>query len=127
MAPPSRSSAGGFFLIDMFAAIQFPFTDARQFIASETNRLAVPSWPLAKAEKDFIRSFGPVKRRRKGGLDDWPGEEIFCRAIRAVRFPSSPVRFADFPSAGLSLRQSCAFRRFLVDGAAVARMEMGFR
>jgi hypothetical protein len=70
----------------MFLAIQFPFTDARGFLTDGGGRLSRPAWPLVSAGKDFVRSSGLVRPRRRGGVSDWAGEEIYGDAKRALRF-----------------------------------------
>lgn len=110
----------------MFVAVQFPLTDVRPFLHSETGRLSLPTWPLPEPDSDFIRSFGAVKRRLRGGISDWPGEEMYCRAPRALRFGDSYVKLPpDITQSGEEGRQHVAFRRFLADGCAVARYEVG--
>jgi hypothetical protein len=97
----------------MFLAAQIPLADARAFLPVDTSRLNVPPWPIPSPGQ-FMRGFGRVETRRRGGVSGWNGEEIYCRAANAVKFaPRVPAR--------------CAFRRFLSDGGAVSRLEMGLR
>lgn len=109
----------------MFVAFQFPFTDARPFLQDETYRLLSPSWPLPMPNAEFIRSFGVVKRRVKGGISDWPGENIYCGAARALRFEPPFTNFKNLDGSISRIKQYCAFRRFVADGCAVARLELG--
>ena len=110
----------------MFVAVQFPFSDTRRFLSAETNRLLVPRWPLANPGSEFVRSFGQVRRRIRGGVENWLGEEIYCAANRALHFdpPLSRQRW-DTPAA--SLKPTCIFRRFFSDGLVVSRLELAFR
>src|SRR6185437_6161545 len=112
----------------MFVALQFPFVDVRPFIPAETGRLILPDWANeVQPDIDFVRSFGPVKRRLRGGIIEWPGEEMYFRALRALRFvDSAPKLPADMTGGVAGTRQSIASRRFLADGAASARFEIGF-
>jgi hypothetical protein len=109
----------------MFAALQFPFTDVRYFLDAGTGRLAKPVWRVPRPDHDFIRAFGPLKRRLRGGLAEWPGEEHYCRATRALRFDPpfrGPVNLGQ-----VAVERICEFRRFLSDGRAVARVEVGVK
>jgi hypothetical protein len=111
----------------MFAAVQIPFTDVRAFLSDDTARLTLPAWPIPEPEKDFIRAFGCVRRRRQGGLTDWAGEDLFCDVRRAIRFMDGlgrPIPLGDGERAVL-LRGG--FRRFLADGEVTARFEVGLR
>jgi hypothetical protein len=111
----------------MFVALQFPFIDVRPFIQTETGRLTLPDWQSLQPDVDFVRSFGLVKRRLRGGVIEWPGEEMYCRALRALRFVNSSAKLpADMSGGTAAALQHIAFRRFLADGAALARFEIGF-
>ena len=107
----------------MLVAVQFPLSDLRGLLPGETGRLCVPTWPLPDAGHDFVRGFGPVERRRRGGLDAWIGEETYCHASRALRFPS---RFRPVVAARAKrVAASCAFRRLLCPAGPSARVEVG--
>jgi hypothetical protein len=109
----------------MFIAVQFPFADVRPFLPEDTNRLPSPTWPLPEPNREFLRSFGIVKPRRRGGIKDWPGEELYCRATRALRFMSGFARLDKDGGATLFRERYCAFRRLMADGRAVVRLELG--
>src|SRR6266436_2442178 len=110
----------------MFLVLQFPFSDARRFVSTETNRLPVPAWPLANAGREFVRSFGQVRRRLRGGVEDWSGEELYCATNRALRF--DPVLSQQRLSiTAASLEAACIFQRFFSDGGAVSRLELAFQ
>lgn len=110
----------------MLVVVQFPLADSRAFVNSETYRLKSPAWPSPEPGKEFIRVSGVVKQRRRGGLDDWSGEGIYCSARRALRFQP---RLGRQPVGvfGTSLSFASVFRRFLYDGVAVSRIEVGLR
>jgi hypothetical protein len=110
----------------MLAVIQFPFTDVRRFLDVDTGRLDKPAWPMAKAGSDFVRSFGIIQRRLRGGIMEWPGEEVYCKAPRALRFNQPVLTFRLPSNPRINLTRLCAFRRLLADGYAVARYELGF-
>lgn len=111
----------------MFVALQFPFIDVRPFLQTETGRLTLPDWKSLQPDIDFVRSFGLVKRRLRGGIIEWPGEEMYCRALRALRFVNASAKLpADMSRGAAAAVQHIAFRRFLADGAALARFEIGF-
>lgn len=110
----------------MLAALQLAFTDVRRFLDIDTGRLDRPSWPLANVGSDFIRSFGVIERRMRGGIIEWPGEELYCNASRALRFNQPVITFQPPSNPRSRATRLCAFRRFLADGCAVARYEVGF-
>jgi hypothetical protein len=121
----------------MLVALQFPFTDARSFVQRATYRLATPSWSILNVERDFIRSVGPIRERRKRSVQEWPEEGAYCRISRAIRFDPSYQQIEDPDLAGFALRRYCAFRRFMAGGilkkeegtevrSIAARMEFGF-
>jgi hypothetical protein len=108
----------------MFIALQFPVADIRRFLPTDTYRLSSPPWPNPQPRVEFVRQFGVVRERELGGVDDWPGEDYYCEAARALRFMGL-ARLEEF-AATLGLRARCSFRRFMHDGRAVARVEVGF-
>lgn len=127
LAPPNASRRGVLFSPHcMLAALQIPLTDVRPFLEVDTGRLDKPSWPLAKVGSDFVRSFGIVERRLRGGIIEWPGEELYCNAARALRFNEPVIIFKPPSNPKSHAMRLCAFRRFLADGCAVARYEVGF-
>jgi hypothetical protein len=107
----------------MFAVFQLPLTDARPFSSAATGRLNSPHWGIPKTG-EFIRSFGSVAKRRRGGVAEWAGEGVYCDAGRAIRLPSR-LRERHFGANGEFTGFRCAFRRFLSDGGAVSRLEIG--
>lgn len=109
----------------MFIVIQFPIADARPFIDSETYKLSVPTWPSARPHEEFVRYAGPIERRKRGGIKDWSGEELYSLANRAIRFPSLGIR--RFGRNTTIVHPQCAFRRFFSNGEAVTRAEIAFR
>ncbi|MCX5124860.1 hypothetical protein [Streptomyces sp. NBC_00347] len=107
----------------MFLATQFPIADLRPLLARETRRLDVPCWPLAQSG-EFVRSTGPVRPRKMGGLVPWLGEGVFCDAASVFRFPPS---FSDVPLLPGDERTSgfaCAYRRLATDGFVSTRFEL---
>jgi hypothetical protein len=109
----------------MFIVVQFPFTDVRGFLPLDSHRLKSPAWPNAEEGKEFIRGHGAVRKRRRGGIDQWAGERLYCTTTRALRFDRWPRTFRLQTGAWLPL--DCAFRRFFTDGQAMARVEVGVR
>lgn len=97
----------------MLIAITFPLLDARGFIDTPTGRVASPNWPSPRVYQDFLRHYGVVKERTRGGVREWPGEEVYCDARKALRFGP---RFQFLPTFGLTCVRQCAFRRFFSDG-----------
>src|SRR3954453_11510330 len=108
----------------MLIALQFPLADARCFLDTETHRLKTPAWPIPELYREFVRGFGGVSKRVRGGLEEWQGEGVYCDAARAIRFQIAPGK----PPEGartLSGTSRVAFRRFLYDGNSVGRFEAG--
>src|SRR5437899_3302077 len=99
----------------MFFAFQIPLVDARLFVPTDTNRLTSPTWPLPKVGKEFVRAFGQVAKRPRGGVERWSGESNYCRAARALRFSPSlrtqRIGLKDKPA-----QPWCVYRRFFTDG-----------
>ena len=89
----------------------------RPFLPNGGGRLSRPAWPAPVPGRDFIRSSGLVKRRRRGGASEWAGEEVYGVASKALRF-----RLDHEVDIGLR----CLFRRYYSEGV-VARLEVGLR
>jgi len=98
----------------MLTSIQYPFADTRSFITDDGGRLSRPRWIAPDTESDFVRSFGGVTVRPRGGASIG-GEQYHCEARWAVRFEPP----------GLGPNRRCAFRRFYADGRALAKFEIG--
>jgi hypothetical protein len=109
----------------VFLVLQHPFADLRGLLGAEGGRLSRPSWPLAEPERDFVRSSGLVRPRRRGGVEEWAGEELYGDAALALRFPNhlGDVSLGTGAVKGVVER---TFRRFHSDGT-VARLEVGLR
>lgn len=113
----------------MLIVAQFPLADSRPFLEAPspiTHRLPFPSWPLPRANREFVRGSGIVRERRRGGIDTWPGEEAYCMAHRALKFPPrlDNIRLNDATD---NISFLCAFRRYYSDGSAVSRVEIGLK
>ena len=106
----------------MLITIQFPFADSRKFITRDTQKLAKPSWLIPVPDRDFIRSFGVIRRRPRGGLTGWLGESYVCEANHAIRFQGLEP-FKD--DSGNLIKFRVAFKRFYFDGLAVGKFEVG--
>jgi hypothetical protein len=104
----------------MLLYLQFPFTDIRLF-ASHELRLPRPFWP-APQEPEFIRSFGPIKPRGKGGVQGWVGENTICDAHRI--FDIAPFTTAAASDRDIAVR--CVAKHFFSDGSAVNKLETVF-
>src|ERR1043165_5351178 len=107
----------------MLLTVQFPLADLWPFISGSTNRLLKPPWPRARADEDFVRLFGSVRKRLKGGVDEWSGEGIYCDAAPAIRFTPALELGGMFDAT----RRRGAFRRFFSDGEGASRVEIGIR
>lgn len=106
----------------MIAFLQFPLIDVRRFLPSNAGALAKPGWPSPNIfEKPFVRSFGLVKRRGKGGLNGWVGENEVCEADNALRLGLHSPSF-QYASGKIAFR--CADRHFFYDGETVGKYEV---
>lgn len=72
----------------MYVSFQLPITDLRPFILANHGRLTRPAWPYAQEGRDYIRSFGQVRRRWRGGIIEWDGEQRYCIADHAIKISS---------------------------------------
>src|SRR5207249_9662267 len=108
----------------MFVSFQFPLCDVRAFVTGPTNKLASPAFPIPKPHKDFVRGFGLVHPRRRGGLEHWVGEHVYCDAAQAIKFDCA---LSVYPIGISSVSLSCVLRRFFSSGGCVSRIEIGFR
>jgi hypothetical protein len=110
----------------MLSVFQIPIIDCRSFTSEAESRLPKPDWPLPEAKKDFIRQFGVVHERRQGGVEEYAGEQVFCRASNAIRLKNETGIIS---SAVGTHRQHhrCIFRRFYFEGRSVGKLEIGFR
>lgn len=109
----------------MLLVVQFPFADLRGFLPDTGSRLRRPAWPIPELAKDFIRSSGPIRRRRQGGAREWAGEEVFGDVRRVLSFPNH-IRRRTCADSRSSSRTTCLFKRYYSDGV-VARFELGLR
>ena len=105
----------------MLIAIQYPIIDLRKLLPGENYGLPVPEWPDPEENHQFVRAFGEIVRRPKGGLHTWIGEHKPCHAKRILRFKSLPVVKVN----GEKYHFDCAFRRFYFDGRVVGKYELG--
>lgn len=98
----------------MLLSLQFPIADLRSFLEKPTGRLPLPGWPLPLPQRQFVRGFGPIVRRRRSISWDHLGENRVCEAHHALRF--IPVARPEF---------QCAYRRFFFDGKVVGKFDIG--
>lgn len=106
----------------MLIATTFPLLDARAFVEDGAMRVGMPNWPNVQPDVQFIRHYGPVRQRVRGGFTEWPGEQMYCEARRSIRFSDS---FRDAAQFGKECTRYCAFRRFFSDGVK-ARVDVAF-
>lgn len=105
----------------MLVIFQVPISDARAFLPA-TPRLPAPHW-LDPQPREFVRGFGPVRARRKGGHTVFADEAYYASARQAIRIP----RLEHAELAPARFRAAGAFRRLHSDGLALARVEIGLR
>ena len=110
----------------MLIIIQFPIFDLRRFFDSDF--LPLVSW-LSIIDNDinkkFIRSVGPLKRRRLGA-NSCGDEAIFAKSKNAIRFKTLPSITYKKKSQYVSKFVKPKFRRFYSDGDICSKYEVGF-
>lgn len=106
----------------MLLSIQYPFADTRMFLQN-THKLNVPVWPIPIVNKEFVRHFGIIRNRQRGGIGRWIGENETCEARKALRFCGNLIFIER--SSNLKINLRCAFRRLYFDGWAVGKYEIG--
>lgn len=107
----------------MLAAFSLPICDARAFRSDTASRLPAPDWPLPHAGSEFVRCFGSVEQRRRGGNDLFPDETFYSNAHAAVKliYPER-YRIGRPPQ---QWKPYCAYRRLFVSGSITSRFELG--
>lgn len=110
----------------MFLLLLQPVADFRPLLtAASMSRLGRPNWPGANPEQDFVRSLGLVRLRRRGGVEDWAGEDKYADASLALRLPDQ-LRLLPLVGGPLVAHASRVLRRFYSAGV-VCRFETGMR
>ncbi len=112
----------------MLVLVQFPFADLRHFADPPAGPKIGADWSLPPEieNPDFVRGFGPLRKRPRSdapALSAWLGEAWFARASGAIRFPQLSDR--DFARAGVKLVPQLALRRVFCNGRALWRVELG--
>ena len=112
----------------MLLSIQFPFADFRRFLHRSTGFIGQPGWPSPvfriehPENAPFVKGFGAVKRRNRGGLEFW-GEDVICDDRHAIKWPSPSTYKTISGRTGISFE--IAFRRWFSDGLTVGKYELG--
>src|SRR5689334_14558782 len=108
----------------MYLVIQFPLLDARKFISDAPPSIVKPNWNLPKANSDFIRYFGGLTTRTRGGIRDktWgaDNERIVCMANHVLAFHKGLNPKTSPP---ITLRKSYVSLYF--DGYSRGKFEVG--
>ncbi len=113
----------------MIIFVQFPVADIRNFTTRDTAKLNRPYWPLPSAGEDFVRSFGGAKKRNKGGLTNWVGEDRVVLTNRLLNFPKPITCQTNSKINGNKLCTwsfKSASKHFYFDGLALAKFELTF-
>ena len=110
----------------MFSVFQIPIIDVRKYVPLSTDRLIRPAWPIPEADHEFVRQFGIVRERYRGGITSFAGEEIFCQARNAIRLQDERGIVLEHQDA-LDVQHNLMLRRFYFDGRSVAKLELGFK
>lgn len=82
-----------------------------------------PIWPFPTPDTEFVRCFGSIRTRKRGGIEGWVGENVICEASNALRF-NKKIKYTSRNS-DYSLLLKCAFKRLYFDGKAVGKYEVG--
>lgn len=109
----------------MLVLVQFAFADLRPFVAPTPEG---PDWrlPPDPHRPDFVRGFGPLRRR--AGLSSlpsltWPTENWFARVDSGIHLPE--LTTAQFTHGDVKAIPRQALRRLFSDGEALWRLEIG--
>jgi hypothetical protein len=100
----------------MFVTVCLPLCDMRPILQTATLERS-PPWPEPVPGRHFVRMFGGVRDRVRGGIAGWTGEERYCDASKALRF--QPRLTEQFRSAGLPFRPARILRRLFVAGRPI--------
>jgi hypothetical protein len=107
---------------------QLPICDAR-LLDDSSSRLSEPDWPTPAVGTDFVRGFGSVFRRRRGGHEEFLDEGVYAAADHALRFEA--LHQHPIVVGGGSFAVDAAFRRLLCSnrqsGGVCNRLEVGLR
>lgn len=107
----------------MLIKAQFPITDVRSFLGSETGKLDSPFFPLLDSDKpEFLRHFGVAKERYRGGAAQLPEEDKYCTADRALRLDHFHDKIFGLNHLAVA---RCPSRRFFSNGV-LGRFEIAF-
>lgn len=110
----------------MHLVLQYPIVDFRPALKGENSRLGVPSWPQPDMQrKPFIRHFGKVEARKRGGSDDFGAEEYFCNAHLSIRYNDLHKQGYILDN-GLTPAIFNSYRRLYCDGYFFSKVELGF-
>lgn len=89
-----------------------------RLLLDRADALFVPNWPTPSEDREFVRHFGAIRARRRGGLVGIPGEDRFCDSRKAVRICTAAH---ELPLAEFTL----LYRRLYFDGNLAGRLEIG--
>lgn len=109
----------------MLLIAQIPLADARPFVQGPVGRLDRPRFDLGfdPQRADFLRSFGAIKERPAGLPADWPSEDLYCRATRAIQVDPTALERLKGVARGPG-QFVPTVRRLLSDSDAVGRAEL---
>jgi hypothetical protein len=112
----------------VFLVAQIPIADSRPFLNVDSRKLKRPRFGSGispYAPPDFLRGFGSLAERRRGLPSDWPAEDVFCHAARGIHVENTALQTLTVPK-GTRRHFKVALRRYLSNGEAVSRPEVGF-
>ena len=111
----------------MILFYQIPLVDTRSFVKGGSEfKLAKPNWPSPSPYYEFIRSFGEIRPRGKGGLSGWVGESEICSAKKAIKLKAQRKAIILENKTNKKIRFKCASRHFYHDGYTLGKFELVF-
>jgi hypothetical protein len=110
----------------VFLAAQIPIADLRPFVRDDTRKLGRPRFThgFNVNQPEFLRAFGALAEQEPGLPTDWPSENLYCHAARGLRLQPAVLQALSATVGGPG-HFVTAFRRYLSNGGAVGRLELG--
>jgi hypothetical protein len=105
--------------LKMFIHVSYPVVDLRAF--GTFDRLKKPGWPNPVTDRDFVRSFGVVRPRLRGGLTGFASEDIFVNSLRITFDPRAIASMLGLPFHRIKV----IFRRLYCTGGPLVHFDVG--
>ncbi len=105
----------------MLIFVQYSLADSRPFIEGVTPLLKKPSWPSPYPYKEFVKGSGQIIERKKGGLDNWIGENYICKINKGIRISNFEINHFHLKIKNISKHQ------FTSDGGVLSKYVFVFK